>query len=108
MSYVYNTPLKVICLLINSRNKELETSEGGTYSNESHTGGERANSSLLYGTGMPPLGQDRIFNGSSLEHTSPCSTPGPHENSQEKLQQHRKMVLRKTYNAEIQYKSKTP
>ena len=32
MSYVYNTPLKVICLLINSRNKELETSEGGTYS----------------------------------------------------------------------------
>ena len=34
MSYVYNTPLKVICLLINSRNKELETSEGGTYSTQ--------------------------------------------------------------------------
>ena len=101
-------PLKVICLLFNSRNKELETSEGGTYSNESHTGGKRANNSRRYVTGMPPLGQDRIFNGSSLEHTSPCSTPGPHENSQEKLQQQRKMVLRKTYNAEIQYKSKTP
>ena len=52
-------PLKVICLFFNSRNKELETSEGGTYSNESHIiGGERANNSLRYVTGMPPLGQD--------------------------------------------------
>ena len=56
----------------------------------------------------PRLGKTGYSNESSLEHTSPCSTPGPHENSQEKLQQHRKMVLRKTYNAEIQYKSKTP
>ena len=77
----------------NSRNKELETSEGGTYSNESHIGGKRANSSLSYVTSMPPRRKDRIFNESSLEHTSPCSTPGPHENSQEKLQQQRKMVL---------------
>ena len=74
MSYVYNTPLKVICLLINSRNKELETSEGGTYSNESHISGERANRSLRYVTGMPPLGRDKRFNEPSLEHTSPCST----------------------------------
>ena len=50
--------------------------------------------------------------GYSMDHHSNIRLHVPHlvhtKIRKKKLQQHRKMVLRKTYNAEIQYKSKTP